>query len=146
MISAEIKGGNISLMPLGDDFVESLAARSVAKISSEFAKFIKNRRFDELFNSQTGKTKESIGAYRYKSKAPTYLVRAGLGIPGNLNYLAGLYRGKAVSRSGKVFQYEKKRDLINDGWNAFGGDSKVTDLYENTLNKAIGEAEAKLEG
>jgi len=154
MISAEIKGGNISLMPLGDDFVESMAASTSAKIANEFGDFIKNRRFDELFESHGGVkgsigkvfTKDTIGAYRKKGKVPVYIVRAGLGVPGNLNYLAGPYRGKAVSRAGKVFSYEKKRDLINDGWKAWGGDQKAALIGEELAEKKVSEGEKKLEG
>jgi hypothetical protein len=145
MMAAEMKGG-ISLAPIKDFFVETLAARVAAKISGEFAAYLKNSRFDELFEDRTGETRESIGSYRYKSKAPAYTVRAGIGIPGNLNYLAGLYRGKAVSRGGKAFSYARKRGLVNDGWKAWGGAGKLSAAYEEILKGVIAEAEKKLEG
>ena len=145
MIDTEIKG-SISLKPIEEFFIENIAARTTAKTAAEFVNYLKNRRFDELFENQTGKTRESIGLYRWKSKAPAYVVKAGVGVPGNLNYLAGLYRGKAVSRSGKVFSYARKRDLITEGWKVWDGDTQMANIGENMMQKSIGEAEKKIEG
>jgi hypothetical protein len=123
------------------DFLEVLAATSAAGASHRFLEFLKNRRFNELFQNQTDETRESINTYRLRGKKPAYVVKAGVGILGNLNYLAGLYRGKAVSKSGKVFSYARKRDLIKDGWKAWGGEGKLKAASEEKLKKMIAEAE-----
>ena len=140
MITLEVSG-SIGLPP--SDFIEELAAKSVASTSRRFAEYLKNRRFDELFETKTGKTKESIDIYRYKSKNPAYVVKAGVGIPGNLNYLMGLYRGRATSRSGKVFSYARPRDLLTEGWKAWGGEGKLQAASEEMLNKMISDWERK---
>jgi len=145
MIKTDITG-TISLKPFGTDFVEDIAAASAAKIANEFASYIRQHRFDEYYKNQTGETKNSIGVFRMKSKVPAFTVRAGLGIRGNLNYLAGLYKGKSVSRSGKTFSYARPRDLMKSGWREFGGEGKLQHIYEQTLAKKIKESEAKLEG
>jgi len=142
LVSAEAEGG-INL-PIVDYFLEKLAARTVAKVSGEFAKHLERQRFNELFEDRTGKTKKSIGAYRDRSRVPAYIVKAGLGIPESLNYLAGLYRGRAVSRSGNPVSYSQRRDLINGGWKAWGGDGKINAAYEEMLKKVIGESEAEI--
>ena len=146
MIQAEAKGFDGPSAFLQSDFIEEVGAKSVASASGRFAEFLKNRRFDELFNDDTGETKGSIGKYRYKTKNPAYVVKAGVRIPGNLNYLAGLYRGHAVTKSGKVFSYARKRDLINDGWKSWGGKGKLEAISEEMLEKMIAKAEAKIEG
>jgi len=146
MIDSEIKG-NISLKPIEEFFIREVSARSVAKVSREFSDFLKYRRFGDLFKDQTGETRESIGIHRHKSKKiPGYVIRAGIGIPGNLNYLAGLYRGQAVSRSGKVFSFARQRNLIDDGWRIWGGEQKAVAVGSEMLQRAAGEAEKKLEG
>jgi hypothetical protein len=143
-VETEIKG-SVDLSKISDFLLSALAGRTTAKVAGRFAEYLKNRRFEDLYENRTGETKESIGAYRYKSKTPAYIVKAGLGIPGNLNYLAGLYRGEAVSRSGKRFSYARKRDLINDGWASWGGGAKIESAYNEVLEGVIKEAEEKLE-
>ena len=144
MITAEAKGFDGLTDFLQSAFIEEAAARSIASASGKFTEFLKNSRFDELFNEQSGKTKSSIAKYRYKTKNPVYVVKAGAGIRGNLNYLAGLYKGQAVSRSGKVFHYSRKRDLITEGWKAWGGKEKLETIGEAMLNKMVADAEAKI--
>ncbi|MCL2205705.1 MAG: hypothetical protein FWB82_04205 [Treponema sp.] len=145
MINSEVKG-NISLKPIEEFFIRDIAARSVAKVGREFSDYLRNRRFNQLFDDQTGKTRESIGLHRRKGKTPAYIVRAGIGIPGSLNYLKGLYRGHAVSRSGKVFSFARQRNLIDDGWKMWGGKQKAVAVGEEMLQRAVNEAEKKLEG
>ena len=146
MISSEIKG-NINLKPIEEFFIRDIAARSVAKVSREFSDFLKYRRFGELFNDKTGETRESIGLHRTRGKkVPAYVVRAGLGVPGNLNYLMGLYRGRAVSRSGKVFSFARQRNLIDDGWRIWGGEQKAIAVGQEMLERAVSEVEKKIEG
>ena len=145
MITTERKG-NISLKPIEEFFIRDISARSVAKVGREFSDFLKYRRFGELFEDQTGETRESIGLHRARGKKPAYVVRAGIGIPGNLNYLKGLYRGRAVSRSGKVFSYARQRNLIDDGWRIWGAEQKAVAVGEEMLQRAVNEAEKKLEG
>jgi hypothetical protein len=144
MIKAETKG-SINLSPLEETFIEIIAARTVARVSGNFVTYLKNTRFDTLFDVQTGETKGSIGAYRAKAKQPTYLIRAGLGVPGSMSYLKNLYKGRGKSRSGNWFNYAKKRDLIKEGWKAYDGESKMSLIFANELQKAIKEAEALLE-
>ncbi len=115
--------------------VEELSAKVVASSSAQFAKWLRNSRFEKLFENRTGETKESIGLYRAKGKNPAYMVKAGVGIPGSLNYLAGLYRGKAKSKSGKEFSYAAPRDLLTDGWRIWHGEQKVKEAYELYLRK-----------
>ena len=142
-LETETRGG-ISLKPYGD-LIESVAARSIASASGMFAEFLKNRRFDELFENRTGETKNSIGSYRYKGKKPAYVVKAGAGIKGGLNYLLGLYRGyRGVSGSGKVM-YTKKRDLITGGWKDWGGEGRLEAVSEEMLERMIKQAEARRE-
>jgi len=138
-IEAEVTGG----LPewLEGDFIEEVGAKSVASASRRFLEYLKNHRFDELFNDQTGETKGSIGTYRFKGEKPVYVVKAGCGITGNLNYLAGLYRGKAHSRSGKEFSYARKRDLINESWKKWGGTGKLEAASLEMLEKMIADAE-----
>jgi hypothetical protein len=151
MIKAEITGDFNIPHP---DFIETLGAKSVSSASHRFVEFLKNRRFYELFNEGLGlrdkkgmflgsHTVDTIDTYRFKGKHPTYVVKAGVGITGNLNYLAGLYSGRAVSKSGKVFSYARKRDLINDGWKAWGGEGKLEAASEEQLEKMIAEAEKR---
>jgi hypothetical protein len=136
-IEAEVAGGFPGW--LQGDFIEEVGAKSAASASHRFAEYLKNHRFDELFNDQTGETKGSIDTYRFKGKKPAYVVKAGVGIPGNLNYLAGLYRGEARSRSGKLFSYARKRDLIIEGWKKWGGDRMLQSASRETLEKMIAE-------
>jgi len=145
MIKSEVKG-SVNLGAIENDFVREVGAKSVATASRRFVEFLRYRRFDQLFNSDTGETRDSIDTYRYKSKKmPAYVVKAGVGIPGNLNYLAGLYRGHAVSRSGKVFSFARQRNLIDDGWKAWGGDRELVATSEQTLERMIAKVEKKLE-
>ena len=143
MIKTEM-AGNISLKPISDFFVENLAASAASRIANEFALYVKQHRFDEYYENKTGETKGSIGVYRGTAKKPVFVVKAGLGIRGSLNYLAGLYKGEAVSRSGKTFSYARPRDLIKTGWKEFGGAGKLQSLYEQTLQRKISEAEAAI--
>ncbi len=129
--------GSISLTALEENFVEIVAAKTVAKVSNLFSDYLKDKRFEVLFDSKTGETRKSIGVFRSNAKNPAYIVKAGLGIPGNLNYLAGLYRGEAVSRSGKKFAYARPRDLINTGWTAWGGDRNIENIYDQILKKVL---------
>ena len=159
MITSETKG-SITFKPIEDFFIRDLAARSVAKVAREFSDFLKYRQFDQFFNDGNAEnrrsrkngrerisTRESIGFHREATKKiPAYAVRAGIGIPGNLNYLAGLYRGHAVSRSGKVFSFARQRNLIDDGWRIWGAEQKAVAVGEEMLQRAVNEAEKKLEG
>lgn len=145
MIKAEASG-NISLMPLGDDFVREIGAAAASKVANDFTWYLKNRRFLDYFENQTGETKESIGVFRARGKKPAFVAKAGLGIRGSLNYLAGLYRGQAVSRSGKTFHFARKRDFIKGGWKDFEGQGRLKLAYNEILKRKIKEAEAKLEG
>jgi len=145
MITTEIKG-YMSLASLEAWFIRDISARSVAKVGREFSDFLKYRRFGELFKDQTGETRESIGLHRHKSKKiPGYVIRAGIGIPGNLNYLAGMYRNDRVTSSGKKF-YSKQRNLIDGGWKLWGAEQKAVAVGEKMLQRAVNEAEKKLEG
>jgi hypothetical protein len=136
-IEAEITGGFPEWLQGG--LIEELGAKSVASASRRFSEYLKNQRFDALFDDQTGETKGSIGAYRFKGEKPAYLVKAGIGIPGNLNYLAGLYRGRAHSRSGKEFSYARKRNLIVEGWKKWGGEAHLQSASQEMLQKLIAE-------
>jgi len=158
MITTEIKG-YMSLASLEAWFIRDISARSVAKVGREFSDFLKYRRFGELFeegnaeNRRSRKngrerisTRESIGMHRHRSKKiPGYVIRAGIGIPGNLNYLAGMYRNDRVTSSGKKF-YTKQRNLIDGGWKLWGAEQKAVAVGEEMLQRAVNEAEKKLEG
>jgi len=143
MITTETKG-SINLSPIEEYFIENIAARTAARVSGNFVNYLKKTRFDKLFTSKTGKTVSSIDGYRTRAKEPTYKVRAGVGVPGNMNYLKALYKGRGRSRSGNYFNYSKKRDLIKEGWQQYGGDQKMPMIFANELAKAIKEAEALL--
>jgi len=143
-MSAESRG-SISLKPIENHFVEIIAARTVARVSGNFANYLRNVRFPQLFEERTGQTRNSIDAYRAKGNNPAYLVRAGVGIPGNMNYLINLYKGRGKSSTGSYFNYAKKRDLINEGWKQYDGESKMAMIYAQELQKAIKEAESELE-
>jgi hypothetical protein len=156
MIESETKGG-FNFKPFSEYFFESISARITAKTAAEFVGYLKNRRFDELFHegsikNRRGKktglirisTRDSIGMYRYKSKKPAYTVKAGIGIPGSLNYLEGLYKGGAVSKSGKPINYTRKRDLITGGWKSWGGVAKTASIGEAVLQKALNSMEGKI--
>ena len=133
-LESEVKGG----LFLGTElFIEDLAGRCVAKTAFEFAEYLRARRFSDLFVSRTGGTLKSIGAFRAGGNNPSYIIKAGIGVPGNLNYLAGLYRGKALSRSGKPFDYAKKRDLLRGGWAAWNGNQKMGELSEQVAQKML---------
>jgi len=150
-IEAEVTGGFPDW--LQGDFIEEVGAKSVASASHRFIEYLKNHRFDELFDEGSDEnrkmkngglrisTRESIGTYRFKGKKPVYVVKAGVGIPGNLNYLAGLYRGKARSRSGKEFSYARKRDLLREGWKKWGGNEMLQSASQEMLEKMIADAE-----
>lgn len=140
------------LFNLPPDFIKELSARTVARVSGEYSRYLKEQRFDELFNNQTGETKGSIGTYRAEGKNPGYVVKAGIGIKGSLNYLAGLYRGEAVSGSGKrrigakafMFQGGKrflyaggKRDLLRGNGKTFLTEPVIMKNYKAILDKMV---------
>ena len=146
MVSAEADGFEQRLLREASliSFTENVAAVSVATASGRFTAYLRNQRFHKYFEDRTGETRGSIGRYRYKTKAPAYVVKAGVGIPGSLNYLAGLYRGRAVSRSGKVFDYKGgARPMLEESWKAWGGKGKLETISEEVLEKMIAEAEKK---
>jgi hypothetical protein len=143
MITTETKG-SINLSPIEEYFIENIAARTVARVSGNFVNYLKKTRFEQLFTSRSEKTVSSIDAYRTRAKEPTYKVRAGVGVPGNMNYLKALYKGRGRSRSGNYFDYSKKRDLIKEGWQQYGGEAKIPMIFANEMAKAIKEAEALL--
>ena len=139
MIKTEISG-ELNLKTIyGNDLVEDIASATAARVGNEFAYYIKKNRFNSLFENQTGKTLDSIGVYRKTGRKPTFVIKAGLNIKGSLNYLAGLYRGQSVSRSGKKFSYYKPRDLIVPSWQSFGGDKRLNDVFQIILEKRIKE-------
>ena len=53
-----------------------------------------------------------------------------------LNYLAGLYRGEAVSRSGKKFMYARPREVINTGWASWAGNQNIEVIYKNSKKRS----------
>jgi len=137
MITTEIKG-ELNLKSIyGNDLVEDIASATTAKVSNEFAHFIRENRYYNYFEKDTGKTLSSIGVYRKSGSKPVYVIKAGLGIRGSLNYLAGLYKGQAVSRSGKTFSYYKPRDLIVPGWQEFNGDNRLHTAFKEILKNRI---------
>ena len=143
MIECETSG-SISLKPLESYFTETMSGRIVAKVSSVFARYLKKESFGGYFKDITGKTRESIGFYRFKGKNPAYAVKAGAGVPGNLNYLSGLYRGRAVSQSGKAFEYSRKRDMLEESWAKWGGYSRAAEIGEEVMKKHLGDMEAQV--
>ena len=144
MIKGEIEGFDGLSKFMRSDFIEDVSAISAGSASRGFVEFLRNTHFDKLFNDQTGETKSSIDTYRYRGKNPAYVVKAGVRIPGNLNYLAGLYRGRARTKSGKIFQYGRPRDLIIGGWKAYGGYEKLAATIQRVLNKKIEDAEKEM--
>ena len=127
-------------------FTENVTAKGIATASRRFVEYLRNERFHEYFKSHKPKeeTRNSIDTYRYKTKDPAYVVKAGVGIPGSLNYLAGLYRGQAVSRSGKVFDYKGgARPMLEESWKAWGGKGTLEAITLEVLEKMIAEAEKK---
>ena len=153
MIQAETKGFDAFSAFLRSTAIEEAGAKAVASASGRFVEFLKSSRFDELFKSHGGKkgkhgnvyTRDTIKTYRYaRRKEPTYMVMAGVGISGSLNYLAGLYRGQATTKSGKVFSYARKRDLVKGGWKAWGGKGKLEAAGEAALERMIADAEKKI--
>jgi hypothetical protein len=122
-------------------WVETLGAKTAAKTAAEFTAFLRNTEFGKHFKDRdvkrkrgttpAGTTRNSIDFYRMKKpKVPTYLISPGVGIPGHLNYLYGMAKGEAKTRSGKVFNYSKKRNVVLSGWEAWGGDSRLGGIYK----------------
>ena len=142
MIKAQLSGEMSLYKMFGYDLVEDIASATAAKTANEFANYVRDNRFNSLYNNKTGETKDSIGVYRLRGKNPVFASRAGLGVRGNLNYLAGLYRGYATSRSGNTFSYDKPRDLITTAWRDFGGEGKINQYFHEILQKRIKEAGA----
>jgi len=135
----------VSLKPIENNFIEIIAARTVARVSGSFTRFLKIIYFDKLFISRTGVTKGSIGAFRTRAKNPTYAVRAGLNIEGGKNYLKALYKGKSKSRSGNYFNFKKERDLLKGGWKQYDRNkTAISQIFVIEMKKAIKEAEVLL--
>jgi hypothetical protein len=145
MIDAETTG-SVDLSPLKDYLLPALAGKVTASVSGKTAAYLKNTRFGELFESGTGRknkghdfqTKDTIDIYRFKSKKPAYIVKAGVGISG-LNYLEGFYKGSAKSRSGKTFQYKQPRPLLHDAKEY--AESSAAAAWERMTAEVIDEAE-----
>ena len=140
MITTDIKGELNLNTVYGNNLVEEIASATAAKVSNEFAYYIRKNRYHDYFEKDTGKTSDSIGVYRRSGRKPVYVIKAGLNIKGSLNYLAGLYKGQAVSRSGKKFNYYKPRNLIVPGWRDFKGDLRLRDAFQQILENKIKEA------
>ena len=143
MISAEMKG---NLLPVEKEFLKDIAAKTAAKTAAEFADYLKNRKFEELFKNQTGETLGSVGLYRAKGTNPVYKVRAGVGVPGSLNYLAGLYGGSARSRLGKIFSYSKPRPLIRGGKKEFDVEKRLSENGGKIAGRVLSDLEAEKNG
>jgi len=138
-LETEIKGGFDTILYNG--FIEEIAARTAASASGRFAAYLRTQPLNEYFESDNGfldKVTGSIGVFRQRGKNPVFMVRAGLGIPGSLNFLAGLYRGKT-----KKFEYTRKRDLLGDGWKSWGGEGRLEAESEAALERLIAEAEKR---
>jgi hypothetical protein len=119
-----------------DDFaandVENIAAKSLALISALFAEYLRaNKLSGQVYPALTGETRESTKQYAARKRfgTPAYIVRPGVGIPGNLNYLYGMARGYAV-RNGEAFRYDHPRPFLKEGWREFRAGGKVRTLTE----------------
>ena len=151
MMDIEVTGGLI-IEQLGPDFIESVSASATKRVSEEFAGYLRQHGFDKYYENQTGETRDSIQAFRKKGNSIVYAVKAGYGITGSLNYLAGLYRGKVnahsrKTKSGKTvpvqkFSYCKPRPFLQAGWKDFGGSGRLKQLFEETFARRVKEAGA----
>jgi len=148
MIETNVRGEFNYAFELGSRYlIEDIAAATAAKVSNEYAYFVK-KRFPDYFNTGTGKLKgtktkntiDTIGVYRRsgkRKKEAVFVIRAGLGIKGSLNYLAGLYKGKATTQSGKEFTYLRARNLITETWQDFGGQKRLSQVFDNIASARL---------
>jgi|GEM_PF-4594734 len=148
MIETNVRGElNYAFLLASNYVIEEIAAVTAAKVSNEYSYFIK-KRFSDYFETGTGKlqgsklknTVDTIGVYRRSGKGKkkaVFVIRAGLGVRGNLNYLSGLYRGEATSRSGKTFHYYKPRNLITETWRDFGGQKRLSEVFDSIAESRL---------
>ena len=128
-----------------ESFIEDVSARTIAKVSNDFGNFVKTQRFASYFENQTGETIKTFGAKRIRGKTPAFAVRAGLGIKGSLNYLAGLYRGSMKTQSGKIINFSRKRNILEESWKAFEGKTPgYAEMLKGLMAKDLNNAVAKL--
>jgi hypothetical protein len=131
--------------------LEAISAKSLALIASLFAKYLRENKLsgqvlqvgkDRLVSHgatlhQAGLTRYSTQPYSTKNRygVPSYIVRPGVGVPGNLNYLYGMARGYAVAKTGNWFEYKTKYEFFKSGWREFKAGGKMRKLTEAVKGK-----------
>jgi|GEM_PF-5799290 len=86
-----------------DRDVEKMSARITDLWAENFADFVRrNELSGQALKVVSGETRTSVGFYKLKDSKASFAVRPGKGIPGHLNYLAGMQRGMLAGRGRKV--------------------------------------------
>lgn len=90
MLTGRIEIAEQGIKQFGDDLPD-IANLITNAIASEYAEYVKSNYLSgQVLQAITGETRDSVKFY--DEKTAVYRVRPGTGIPGNLNYLAGLAR------------------------------------------------------
>jgi hypothetical protein len=133
------KWTDLDRFTVGDMY--AIFGKTFALSSAKFAEYVRLQKLsDQSLNALTGETRDSLKSYRMTKKygvVPAYMVRPGVGIPGSLNYLYGMARGFAFSKSGKQFYYARPRPFMKEAWEEWGGKKQVRSYAEAVKDSYI---------